>query len=122
MGKEEKTKVSLKKKVGQEEAITILEDILKGFKAGNMIIQNGEESATLIPSDKINMEIKAKTNKRKNKLSIKLSWKDLPCEAEDFSITESGEKIDPEPEKTGAETKDAEPDYGKAVVIKKASK
>ena len=121
MGKEGKTKVSLKKKVGQEEAIAILEDILKSFKAGNMVIQNGEESVTLIPSDKISMEIKAKTKKLKNKLSMELSWKAVAIEAEDFSITDVGETVEPEAEKP-EDVQETEPDSGKAKVIKKAEK
>ncbi|NDV28609.1 amphi-Trp domain-containing protein [Desulfovibrio sp. JC010] len=110
MGKEGKAKVSLKKTVGQEEAIAILEDILKSFKAGNMVIQNGEESVTLLPSDEINMEIKAKTKKLKNKLSMKLSWKAAPVEAESAN------------QKTEPENQAPESDSGKARVVKKADK
>ncbi|WP_421903155.1 amphi-Trp domain-containing protein [Maridesulfovibrio sp.] len=121
MGKEGKAKVSLKKKVGQDEAIAILEDILKSFKAGNMVIQNGEESVTLIPSDEISMEIKAKTKKLKNKLSMELSWKAVPVEAENFSITDDEEKIDPEAEEPEG-VQETKPDPNKAKVIKKAEK
>ncbi|WP_320174472.1 amphi-Trp domain-containing protein [Maridesulfovibrio sp.] len=121
MSKEGRNKVSLKKKVGHEEAVTILEDILKSFKSGNMVIQNGEDSITLNPSDKISMEIKAKTKKLKNKLSMELSWKVDPIEAEDFSITDAGETVDPEVEKP-KKVQEPEPDSGKAKVIKKAEK
>ena len=114
MSKEGRNKVSLKKKVGHEEAVAILEDILKSLKSGNMVIQNGEESITLNPSDKISMEIKAKTKKLKNKLSMELSWKVEPIEAEDFSITESG------PDDPEAETQETKHEFGKARVIKKA--
>ncbi|MFW5499813.1 MULTISPECIES: amphi-Trp domain-containing protein [unclassified Maridesulfovibrio] len=114
MSKEGRNKVSLKKKVGHEEAVAILEDILKNFKSGNMVIQNGEDSLTLNPSGQISMEIKAKTKKLKNKLSMELSWKVEPIEVEDFNITESG------PDDPEDETQEPKPDFGKARVIKKA--
>lgn len=114
MGKEGKAKVSLKKKVGQEEAIAILEEILTNFKAGNMVFQKDDESVTLIPSDEISMKIKAKTKKLKNTLSMELSWKTIPLETEDFSITESVEEAETEPEASSTEIS------SKAKVIKKA--
>ena len=114
MGKEGKAKVSLKKKVGQEEAIAILEDILKNFKAGTMVFQNGEESVTLTLADKISLEIKAKTKKLKNKLSMELSWKTAPLETDDFSITESVDEVESKPETSKTEISN------KAKVIKKA--
>ncbi|WP_320006156.1 amphi-Trp domain-containing protein [Maridesulfovibrio sp.] len=114
MSKDGKAKVSLKKKVGHEEAVTILEDLLKGFKTGNMILQNGEESITLSTSDKISLEIKAKTKKLKNKLSIELSWKTDSLETDDFSITEAVDEAETEQDASTADISN------KAKVIKKA--
>jgi len=119
MGKDGKAKVGLKKKkIGQEETIAILEDILRSFKAGKMVIQNDEESVTLTPSDGINIKIKAKTQKLKNKLSMELSWKTAPIEADDFTITEPVDvteaEMESEPETPVTDISN------KAKVIKKA--
>ena len=123
MSKDEKSKVTLKKKVGQEEAIVILENILNSFKSGNMLIQNGDETVPLIPSDEINEEIKAKTKKLKNKLSMEFSWKATPVEVEveNFSVTEAGDNEKSAPDETAAEDQESKPEPGKARIIKKAA-
>ncbi|WP_291328466.1 amphi-Trp domain-containing protein [Desulfovibrio sp. UCD-KL4C] len=92
MSKDKKNKITVKQTLTQDGVVTYLEDLLKSFKAGQLIINNAEDSVTLNPSEEINFELKAGSKKGKTKFSMKFSWQDQQPENDELSI--STEKSD----------------------------
>lgn len=87
MSKDKKNKITVKQTLDHNGVVTYLEDLLKSFKAGQIIINSADESATLNPSDEINFELKAGSKKGKTKFSMKFSWRDEQAENDDLSIS-----------------------------------
>ncbi len=79
----EKCKVSFKQYVESKEALRYLEELVKGFKSGSIVIQQGEESVALTPPDMVELEVEAKQKKDKSKFVLELSWKTAPAVAEE---------------------------------------
>jgi amphi-Trp domain-containing protein len=69
-----KKEVKLKGTMEKALVISILEEILSSMKKGQLTLQSGEESFSLMPSSELKMEIKAKSEKYKEKIEIELSW------------------------------------------------
>lgn len=71
----EKTKVSFRQAMESQDAVKILEDLVKSLKAGKIVVEQGEEFISMDPAGKVDVEIEAKQKKDKGELSIELSWK-----------------------------------------------
>ncbi len=70
----ETNKVELKQIQTSSEVITYLEGLLKGFKAGKIVIQQGDDFVSLVPAEQVEVEVEAKKKKNKEKFSLELSW------------------------------------------------
>lgn len=70
----ETNKVELKQIQTSSEVVTYLEGLLKGFKAGKIVIQQGDNFVSLVPAEQVEVEVEAKKKKNKEKFSIELSW------------------------------------------------
>ncbi len=85
-----KKNISLKGEMDTKRAISYLEDIIKGLKEGTICIQQGTDLVTLKPSSTVDMELEASLKEDKEKISLKLAWKQ-PTEIEepdkDFKIS-----------------------------------
>jgi amphi-Trp domain-containing protein len=57
-----------------QDLITYLDDLTAGLKAGNIVVKQGDKSLNLTPPQMIEVEIKAKQKKNKDKFSMELSW------------------------------------------------
>lgn len=74
MSKSDKKEIHLEKEMGTTEVISYLEDIIRNLKDRNIVIEQGDVFISLMPTEVIDVEIKAKQKKRKAKLSLELSW------------------------------------------------
>ena len=70
----ETDKIELKQIQKIDEAIAYLEGLLKGFKAGTIVVRQGEEEVVMNPPAQVAVEISAKKKKEKEKFSLELSW------------------------------------------------
>lgn len=82
----ETNKVELKQIQKISEVITYLEGLLKGFKAGKIVVQQGESFVSMVPAEQVEVEVAAKKKKNKEKFSIELSWHSAVC-SEPVTIT-----------------------------------
>ncbi len=55
--------------------VSFLEDVVKSFKEGKVVVQRGEEFVTLTPAENMEVEVEAAEKKGKQKLSIELEWR-----------------------------------------------
>jgi len=84
----ETSKVEMKQiqKIG--EVVTYLEGLLKGFKEGKIVVQQGDNFVSLVPTEQVVVEVSAKRKKNKDKFSLELSWQDAAAAcAETVKIT-----------------------------------
>ncbi|MCM0756435.1 amphi-Trp domain-containing protein [Desulfovibrio aminophilus] len=79
----EKCKVSIDQYVEVKQVVAYLEDLVKGLKAGSIMVQHGEESVVLTLPDMVEMEIEAKQKKDKSKFVLELSWRAAPAVAKE---------------------------------------
>ncbi|MES9995695.1 amphi-Trp domain-containing protein [Desulfovibrio aminophilus] len=77
----EKCKVSIDQYVEVKQVVAYLEDLVRGLKAGSIMVQHGEESVVLTPPDMVEMEVEAKQKKDKSKFALELSWRAAPAAA-----------------------------------------
>ncbi len=75
----EKDKISLEQSMALEDAIAYLEDLADGFRAGRVIVAQGDASLELIPADSVEVEVEARVKKGKAKFSLELEWR-MPVE------------------------------------------
>lgn len=69
-----KKEVTVKGTLKPQVVATIIEDILDSFKKGKVVVQNGHDFVTLLPSEQITIELEAQQKKGKEKLVLELSW------------------------------------------------
>ena len=77
---EEKKKVSIEKKLGTQEAVAFLQDLVTSLKNGKTVVEKGEKFVSLTPSDTIKLEIDASQKSEKGKIKFKLAWKNEKVE------------------------------------------
>ncbi len=70
----ETNKVELKQIQKISEAVTYLEGLLKGLKAGRIVVQHGDNFVSLVPAEQVQIDVSAKKKKDKEKFSLVLSW------------------------------------------------
>ena len=87
----EKQKIEVKRFVSYEEAVGYLEDLVKCFKERKIIVQQGDQSLTLLPAESVELEVEAKQKKDKSKVSLEISWVGGPAEEEGDVLTISSE-------------------------------
>jgi amphi-Trp domain-containing protein len=73
-----------------------LSSLEKGFRSGKLSFGIGDDSVSFTPDGLFRMDIKAKRNDKKNKLVIKISWKETGAfsEKERVSSVESDNSFD----------------------------
>ncbi len=100
MGKEkkEKKKVSVEQAMNYDETISFLEALLESFKARKVVVHGEEDCVTVVPSDEIQMEIKAKVKKDKVKMKMELSWREAAIADPEAILGKDDSKERPEEE------------------------
>lgn len=71
-----KQKVSVSMELAYSEALSYMKDLVKGMESGRINVESGEESVTLVPSERIAIKVEAKVKKDKQKFAFELSWAD----------------------------------------------
>ncbi len=81
-----KSEIKIKTAANAETVIGILEDLVKSFKEGTVVLEKENEFVSLTPGNDFQVEIEAGRKKNKQKFSLELSW----------VLTESKEENPPE--------------------------
>jgi len=68
--------------------IEYLQALMEGFEKKQIAFDTLDKQIVLQPNNLIELEIKAKKRDGKNKISIKLSWKDIPFDQSDQKTLE----------------------------------
>lgn len=79
-----KTKLRFESQMDREEIASYLEAIVKGLRQGSILFRQNEESLTLRPSERVEIEVKAACKNQSQKLSFEISWS--TSEPEDLTI------------------------------------
>ncbi|WP_211234119.1 amphi-Trp domain-containing protein [Desulfocurvus vexinensis] len=103
----EKDKISLEQTMALEDAIAYLEDLADGFRAGKVIVAQGDTSLELVPADSVEVEVEARVKKGKAKFSLELEWR-TPMEPGEQVVITPVETDLPASEAPKAEAKPAE--------------
>ena len=74
MSKSDKKEIHFEREMRTAEVINYLELLIKSFKEGKIVVEQGDMLISLIPADVVAVEIEAKQKKRKAKLSLEVSW------------------------------------------------
>jgi amphi-Trp domain-containing protein len=104
--------IKIKGLFSHAEVVEQLEGLLQGFKTRELCLGDAKTSLTLAPADALDLELKGKSKKDKQKLSIELAWRlpeALPLEV---SVTTEPEAAVPDEVKpvTAAPAPASEPD------------
>ena len=103
-----KSKLSVKQATTYDDAVKYLEDLVKSFKVGKIVLQQGEEFVSLTPAENVVVEVSAKQKKGKAKVEVEISWMESVEEGEALSISDS--EPEPAPEAPAAEGEEAKGD------------
>ena len=85
-----KSEVKIKRTMEAEALADVLDDLVKSFREGTVVVQQGDEFVSLNPAGRIEFELEAGRKKDKQKFSIEMSWRQVDIEADeaaDFRIT-----------------------------------
>jgi len=82
----ETNKIALKQMLGTKEAVTYLEDLVKSFQAGKIVVQQGDDYVDLQTPEMVDLKVEAKVKKDKSKFSLELSWRNTSVES-DAAVT-----------------------------------
>jgi amphi-Trp domain-containing protein len=69
-----KTEIGLKGTLDADKASDYLLELAKSIKAGSVYVQKNGEFVNLVPSGKMDFEIKAKKKKHREKIEIEIGW------------------------------------------------
>ncbi|WP_207264621.1 amphi-Trp domain-containing protein [Desulfovibrio sp. Huiquan2017] len=70
----EKQKISVKKVLEYQDAVSYIEDLAKSFKSGTIVVESGEERVVMKPSAQVSIKVEAKAKSDKQKIAFELSW------------------------------------------------
>lgn len=71
----------------REEAVTYFTSLIAGLKKGTIQFKQGKDTVVLSPGDLVDVEIKAETKGREEKVTVEISW--LTTSVKDISISSS---------------------------------
>lgn len=81
----EAKKVELKQQLKTQEVINYLNDLVKSFEAGTVVVEQADECISMILPEMVDVKIGAKHKKGKAKFSLALSWSTLSPESSETS-------------------------------------
>ncbi|NCC23642.1 MAG: amphi-Trp domain-containing protein [Deltaproteobacteria bacterium] len=85
----EKKKVVFKQTMETAAAVEYLESLVKAFKAGRIVVEQGETSVELLPGQVVDVEVEAKVKEGKAKFEMELGWMTSAAdEGEGLSISD----------------------------------
>jgi amphi-Trp domain-containing protein len=85
--------------VSRQEAVTMLEELLNGLRAGSVAVPGSSEGDLLTIPDTVHLRFKIKNNDDGVKIALKLSWPDMAGTAATTSseMNEQAEKRTDQP-------------------------
>jgi amphi-Trp domain-containing protein len=66
--------IDYESRMNREEAVAYFEALVAGLKQGSVRFKQGEETVVIRPSDLVDVEIKARSSGRKEKVRFEISW------------------------------------------------
>jgi len=81
----EHKKIKYERRMKREEAVTYFTSLIAGLEKGTVQFKQGKDTLVLSPSDLVDVEIKAETKGREEKVTFEISW--LTTNAQDISIS-----------------------------------
>ena len=81
----EQTKIKYKRRMEREEAVSYFTSLISGLKKGSVQFKQGKDTVVLTPSDLVDVDIKALTKGKREKVTFEISW--LTTQAQDISIS-----------------------------------
>lgn len=76
--KMKKNELKIKKSMNAADVSKIFGDISENLKKEKMCLINGNDFITLIPSNQMDIELKAIQKKEKQRVTIEISWEEKP--------------------------------------------
>ncbi|MBF0497868.1 MAG: amphi-Trp domain-containing protein [Deltaproteobacteria bacterium] len=70
----DKPKIELKNTIGRNEVITYLEGLVEGFKAGKIVLEQGDLILEMTVPEVVQVEVEAGQKKDKAKFALELTW------------------------------------------------
>jgi amphi-Trp domain-containing protein len=70
----DKDKLAYRQIMTPAEAVTYLEGLVAGLKAGSVLVSQGEDSLTLTPGPDLEVEVEARRKKDKERFTVEFSW------------------------------------------------
>lgn len=67
-------KISFESAMATEEAVNYFEAIINGLRKGSVEFRRGSEALSLQPGARVNVEVKASSKGKKEKVTFELSW------------------------------------------------
>jgi len=83
----EHKKIKYERRMKREEAVTYFTSLIAGLEKGMVQFKQGKDTVVLNPCDLVDVEIKAETKGREEKVTFEISW--LTTSAQDISISSS---------------------------------
>ncbi|MBI9079441.1 MAG: amphi-Trp domain-containing protein [Pseudodesulfovibrio sp.] len=69
-----KSKVCVKQTLSRTGTIVFLKEILKGLESGSVVVGEGDDSMEFSVTDQIEVELKGKVKRDRDRVSFSLSW------------------------------------------------
>ncbi len=70
----EDQKISVKAILPYTEAVDYMKAIVRSMESGKIVVENSESHVTLVPLENIEIQVKAKSKKGSQKISIEIGW------------------------------------------------
>lgn len=84
-------KIELKAVMNIAQVTEYLSGLIKGLKAGTVVVEQGDDRLALYVADVVEVEIEARTKKDKAKFSLEVSWRAVPEAADAPDLKVGGE-------------------------------
>ena len=81
----EHKKIKYERRMKREEAVTYFSSLIAGLEKGTVQFKQGKDTVSLNPGDLVDVEIKAETKGREEKVTFEISW--LATSTKDISIS-----------------------------------
>jgi len=79
------TKIKYERRMKREEAVTYFTSLITGLEKGTIQFKQGKDTVVITPAELVNVEIKAQTKGKREKVTFEMSWH--TTNAQDISIS-----------------------------------
>jgi len=79
------TKIKYERRMKREEAVTYFTSLINGLEKGTVQFKQGKDTVIITPSELVDVEIKAETKGKMEKVTFEITW--LTTSSQDISIS-----------------------------------